>query len=180
MRKATIWASSAVTLVAACHGDSNQAPLAGPVPHVGGPASKKSGPTTAELTAGMVEAVTIGASTVPVALKFELPQAPVVGAPLDVAVAVMPQIAADAAVLRVMGSNGLNLAPGTHPVEMSPVEPTQVYRHDIQIVPAAEGVQLLAMTVSLKHDDIVETREFSVPIIVAPSPSGRPSSSGGH
>ena len=166
----------AAVLLPACHGDSSEAPVDSPVPHRHGPRVKR-GPTPAELTAGMVEAVTTGKSTVPVAVKFDLGSRPTIGQPLEVAVAVMPQVAADAAILTVMGSDGLQLAAGVSPIEIPSADPTQVYRHSISVTPAAEGVQLLALTVSLKHDEITETRAFSVPIIVAasadaPAPSG--------
>ena len=55
----------AVLLLAACHGDSSQAPqpkLARPAKT---PAAVKRGPTPEELTAGMVEAVTLGKSSGP-------------------------------------------------------------------------------------------------------------------
>jgi hypothetical protein len=159
----------AIALLTACHGDSSQAPVASPTPHLRAPVPAKRGPTPEELTTGMVEAATVGKSTVPVAVKFDVSAQPVVGQPLDVVVAVMPQIAADPAVLVVTGSDGLQVAPGGGPIEMPSVEPTQVYRHSIKMIPTAEGVQLINLSVSLKHDDITETRAFAVPVIVAPS-----------
>jgi hypothetical protein len=160
----------AIALLSACHGDSSEAPVANPAHHLSAPAPVKRGPTPAELTVGMVEAVTVGKSTVPVGVKFELPERPIVGQSLDVIVAVMPQIAADPAVLVVTGSDGLQLAPGDGPIEIPSVEPTQVYRHSVKMTPSAEGVQLLSLSVSLKHDEIMETRTFAVPVIVAPAP----------
>jgi len=169
MSKGRTLSLCAVALVAACHGDSGQAPLSGLTPHPHAARAAKRGPTPDELTAGMVEAVTIGRSTVPVLVKFELPQRPMVGQSLDVVVAVMPQIEANPAVLVAAGSDGLQLAPDAGPIEMPSVEPTQVYRQSIRILPTVEGVQLLGLSVSLKHDEITETRAFSVPLIVAPS-----------
>ena len=169
MRKGSILPLCAAALLTACHGDSGQAPAADPGQHKSAAAAVRRGPTPDELTAGMVEAVTVGKSTVPVALKFDLSSRPVVGQPLDVVLAVMPQIAADSAVLLVTGSDGLKLAPDGGPVDMPSVEPTQVYRHSIKMIPTAEGVQLLDLEVSLKHDEITETRAFALPVIVAPS-----------
>jgi len=163
---------SVVLLLAACHGDATPPPVANVTPHFKRPPPVKRGPSPEELTAGMVEAVTMGKSTVPVAVKFDLPQQPTVGQPTEVTVAVMPQIEADPATLVVTGSDALVLAPGTEPVEIPAVEPTQVYRHSILLTPTVEGVQLLSLSVTLNHDDMVETREFSVPIIVAPGGSG--------
>jgi len=136
------------------------------------PTAVKRGPTPEELTAGMVEAVTMGKSTVPVAVKFDLPQRPTAGQPVEVTIAVMPQIEADPATVAITGSDSLVLEPGSGPIEIPAVEPTQVYRHTVKLTPTAEGVQLLDLTVTLKHDEIVETRQFAVPVIVAPADAG--------
>jgi len=157
-----------MALLCGCHGDSSQAPVV-QAPHAKVAVPTKRGPTPAELTAGMIEAVTLGKSTVPVDVKFNLPDRPVIGQSAELVVAVMPQIDADLAVLTVVGSSSLVLAPGGGPIEMPTVDPTQVYRHNIQLTPTAEGVQLLELTVSLKHDDVVETRTFAIPLIVAPT-----------
>ena len=61
--------------------------------------------------------------------------------------------------------------------EFASVEPAQVYRRSIRLTPTAEGVFLLTLTVNLKHDQIADTRVFSVPIIVA-GPASAPASSG--
>ncbi len=159
---------AALLLLVGCHGDSNGTPVVDATPHVKVPPPVKRGPTPEELTAGMVEAVTMGKSTVPVAVKFDLPQKPVAGRSAELVIALMPQIEADPATLVVTGSDTLVLEPGAGPVEIPAVEPTQVYRHNIRLTPTAEGVQLLGLHVSLKHDDVTETREFAVPIIVAP------------
>jgi hypothetical protein len=168
MSKGRTLLGCAAVLLTACHGDASEAPVASPIPHRHGPLVQR-GPTPEELTTGMVEAVTTSKSTVPVTVKFDLGDRPVVGRPLDVALAVMPQIIADAAVLTVLGSDALQLAAGVDPMEIPSADPTQVYRQSIQLTPTVEGVQLLALTVSLKHDEITETRAFSVPIIVAAS-----------
>jgi hypothetical protein len=166
-------------VLTACHGDSNQAPLDTPTPHKHAPFVKR-GPTPEEMTAGMVEAVTMGRSTVPVAVKFDLGNRPTVGHPLDVVLAVMPQIPADPVVLTVTGSDALQLAPGFGPIEIPEADPTQVYRQNVRVTPTLEGVQLLGFNVTLKHDDITEMRTFAVPMIVAQStdaadgPSGSP------
>jgi hypothetical protein len=104
-----------------------------------------------------------------VALKFDLTARPTVGQPLEVVIAVMPQIDAAAATLQVVGSDGLQLASGTVPIEIAPADPTRVYRESLKMTPTVEGVQLLNLSVALKHDDVVETRAFSLPVIVAPS-----------
>lgn len=159
----------AIVLLVACHGESGNAPTSPTTTAIKKPAPPRPGPTPAELTAGMVEAVTMGKSTVPVAVKFDLPHLPAAGQPTEITLALVPQIAADPATLVVTGSDALVLAPGSGPIEIPSVEPAQVYRHTVKLTPAADGVHLLDLKVSLKHDEIVETREFSVPIIVGQS-----------
>jgi hypothetical protein len=114
----------------------------------------------------MVEAVTIGKSTVPVALKFDLPGRPTVGQPLEIVIAILPQITGSAT-LQVTGSDGLQVAPGVGTIEIPSVEPTQAYRVSIATTPTAEGVQLLGLNVSVTHDDTTEVRSFLVPVIVS-------------
>jgi hypothetical protein len=162
----------ATLLLASCHGDSGSTSIANADQPVNRPTPVKRGPTPDELTAGMVEAVTMGKSTVPVAVKFDLPSRPTAGQPVDVTIAVMPQIEADPATVMVTGSDALVLDPRSGPIQIPAVEPTQVYRHNVKLTPTAEGVQLLDLTVTLKHDDIDETRHFAVPIIVAPADVG--------
>jgi len=157
----------AALLLAACHGEPKQPSTVTAAPAAVAPVVKR-GPTPEELTAGMVEAVTIGKSTAAVAVKFDLPQRPSVGRRFDVVIAVLPQIAASSAMVQVVGSEGLQLAPNFAPIEIPSLDPTQVYRLSIPVTPTADGVHLLGLSVSLKQDDLAESRSFSVPIIVAP------------
>ncbi len=152
--------------LSACHGDPNPAPT-GSVMHLSAAPAVKRGPSAEELTSGMVEAVSPGSSTVPVAVKFALGARPVVGQPLEAVIAVMPQINAESVTLRAVSSNGLQLAASVVPIDMPSVEPGQVYKHSIEVTPTGDGLQLLELSVALKHDDMTETRTFSVPIIVA-------------
>jgi hypothetical protein len=46
------------------------------------------------------------------------------------------------------------------------VQAGQVYRQSVQVTPTADGVLLLTLMVSLKHDDLAESRAFSIPLIV--------------
>jgi len=115
----------------------------------------------------MVEAVTIGKSTVPVAVKFELASRPTLGQPLEVAIALLPQIEANSAAVQVSGSGGLKLLPTDGATEIPAVDPTQAYRIKLTVTPTADGVQMLNLNVSLNHDDIAETRTFAIPVIVS-------------
>jgi hypothetical protein len=157
----------ATAALAACHEDSDGAPKPATAHRVRAPVAAKAGPTAQELTAGMVEAVTQGKSLTPVALKFDLSQRPLQGQPLVIGIALLPEIAAAPATIRVTGSEGVKLAEGDEQIEFPAVEATQVYRHSIQLTPSAEGVQVLTLSVGLAHDQVVDSRVFSVPIVVA-------------
>jgi hypothetical protein len=126
----------------------------------------KQGPSAEELTAGMVEAATQGKSQLAVKLKFELKQRPTVGQPFDIDIAVMPQIDASSADIQVRDGDGLTAAPGSNPVKLAAVEAGQVYRQTLKLTPTLDGVLLLGVTVSLKHDEIDESRAFAIPLIV--------------
>jgi hypothetical protein len=147
----------------ACHRESDTEPAPAPAPRVVAPPPVRKGPSVAELTAGMVEAAVQGKPLVPVLLKFELAQKPIVGQTLDINLAVVPQIDASAAQIQVAGGDGLSVAAGT--LDLPAVEAGQVYRQTVKVSPTAEGVLLLNLTLSLKHDEISESQAFSIPII---------------
>jgi hypothetical protein len=149
----------------ACHRDSDAPVPAQPAPRVAAPVAVKKGPTAQEQTAGMVEAATQGKSQLPVLLKFELPQRPTVGQPMGIDIAVLPQIDAGGADIEIAGGDGLTVSAPT-PIDLHALEAGQVYRQTIQVTPTSEGVLLLGLTVSMKHDEMTESRVFSVPLIV--------------
>ena len=153
--------------LSACNRDSESPPQNGGVAHVTSkaPVVARSGPTAAEQTAGMVEAANQGKSQVPVDLKFDLGARPKVGQMLEINLALIPQIAASPASIQVNDADGLTVAPGTNQVDIPSAEAGGVYRHTVKVTPNAEGVLLVGVTVSLKHDEITDQRAFSIPII---------------
>ena len=153
-----------VAAVCACHRDSGTPPP--PKPHISVPVAAKKGPSAAELTAGMVDAASQGKAQVPVTLKFDLQQRPVLGQALDINIAVLPQIDASAADIQIAGGDGLTLGLPTNQIVLPDVEAGQVYRQSVKVTPTAEGLLLLNLTILLKHDEITESRVFSIPIIV--------------
>jgi hypothetical protein len=155
----------ALAALAACHRDSSApaAPVSAPRPAL--PAVKR-GPGADQLTAGMVEAASQGKSQLPVRLKFELAHRPTLGQPLDIDIAVMPQINASPAAIQVAEGDGLTLPPGANQLDLPDLEAGQVYRQTLKVTPTTDGVLVLNLTVSMKHDDLTETRAFSIPLIV--------------
>ena len=166
MKNARVLLLYAVAAISACHRDSSATADGQPAAHVAAPAVVKKGPTVAQQTVGMVEAATQGKSTAQVLLKFDLAQKPQVGKALAVNLAIMPQIDASPAQVQISGSDGLDLAAGAKQFELPSVAAGEVYRQSVTVTPNSDGVLLLGLTISLKHDEITESRVFSIPLIV--------------
>jgi hypothetical protein len=165
MKTARVLILCTVAAAGACHGDSGTPAQPTAKPQISVAVPVKRGPTAGELTAGMVEAASQGKSQLPVDLKFDLQQRPALGQPLDVNIAVVPQIDAAAAQIQIAGE-GFTLAPGTNPIELPTVAAGEVYRQTVKVTPTVAGVLLLGLTISLKHDEQTESRAFSIPVIV--------------
>jgi hypothetical protein len=150
----------------ACNKDSGSAPAGASLTHAKPKtaAPAKSGPTAAEQTAGMVLAASQGKSQAPVDIKFDLAQKPKVGQPLEVNLALIAQVSASPATVQVNGTDGLAVAPGGQ-FDIPSEEAGEVYKHTVSVTPEADGVLLLGVTVSLKHDDGTDTKTFTIPII---------------
>jgi len=170
--KSRVFIICVLAALAACDRDPGATTAAKSPAHVKAPVAPPPGPTAQEQTATMVEAATQGKSQVPVTLKFDLLQRPVQDQPLEIAIALLPQITAQPATIEVTAPDGLQLGAGESQIEFSEVEAERVYRHNVKLVPTAEGVFLLTLNVSLKHDQMADSRVFSVPIIVVPSVRG--------
>jgi len=166
MKTARVLILCTMAAVSACHKDAGAPPPPAPAPRVSVPVAVKKGPSAAELTADMVEAASQGKSQLPVQLKFDLKQRPMLGQALDIDIAVMPQIDASPANIQVSGGDGLTVAPGTGQIDLPAIEAGQVYRQSVKVTPTADGLLLLSLTVSLKHDETTESRAFSIPLIV--------------
>jgi hypothetical protein len=166
MKTARVLMLCTVVVASACHKDSGTTPQLSAKPHISVPVVAKKGPSAEEMTAGMVEAVNQGKSQVPVKLKFDLQQRPTVGQALDINLAVLPQIDASAADVQVTGGEGLAVVLGANQFDLTAVEAGQVYRQSVKVTPTADGVLLLGLTILLKHDEMTESRAFSIPLIV--------------
>ena len=157
----------AVAALSACNRDSSPAPPGNAATQVKpkAPAVVKTGPTAAEQTAGMVQAVAQGKSQAPVELKFDLGNRPKVGQALQINLAPIPQIPASPASIQVNGADGITVDAGANQFDIPAAEAGEVYRETVSVTPNAEGVLLVGVTVSLKHDEITDSKAFSIPII---------------
>ena len=166
MKTARVLTLCTVAVLGGCHQDSGNSTQPKPAPHVQAPMAVKKGPSAEELTAGMVEAATQGKSQLPVKVKFGLTQRPTLGQPLDIDIAVMPQIDASGADMQVTGGDGLSVSPESNQAQLAAVESGRVYRQVVKVTPSVDGVLLLGLTISLKHDEVTDSRAFSIPLIV--------------
>jgi hypothetical protein len=158
---------AAVMAVAACNRDSGSVPAPVAVSHIKpkAPVAPKPNATAAEQTAGMVQAASEGKSSVPVELKFDIAQRPKVGQPLEINLALIAQIAASPATIQVTGDDAVSVAAGANQFDIPAAEAGEVYRETVNVTPNTEGVVVLGVTVMLKHDEMVDQRVFSIPII---------------
>jgi hypothetical protein len=159
-------------VLAACSGGSDPTATATPSTRQAAhsPATPaKRGPTVAEQTVGMVSAVSLGKSTLPVVLKFELTGRPQVGQPLTINLAVLPQISTDGGSVSVASADGFEPLAAGAVAALDAMTPDEVARRSIRVTPAKTGVLLLTLGVGLTHDEITETREFTVPVLVEES-----------
>jgi hypothetical protein len=157
---------AAAAMLSACHKDADGTAASAPVqvkPKV--PVALKAGPTAAEQTATMVDAAAQGKSQLAVQLKFELTQRPKVGQALEINLALLPQIDASPAVIKVTGGEGLTLPAEATEFNIPSAAAGEIYRQTVSVTPDAEGVLLLGVSVSLKHDEVTDLKTFSIPLI---------------
>jgi hypothetical protein len=138
-------------------------------PHIRASGAVKKGPTVEELTAGMAAAPAVGKSQLPVDLKFEVTERPRIGQTLPINLALVPQIPGGPATVQLTDALGLDAAQGESQYDIPELRVGEVYRHTLNVTPTADGVLLVNLTVSLNHDEVSETKEFAVPIIVDPA-----------
>jgi hypothetical protein len=142
-------AFAAVLLLAACSRDPNPpADGARPAPPKA-QSSPKKGPTIEEQTAGMVSAVTLVKSTVPIDLKFALDSRPALSRPLAIKIAVLPKIAADLVTLQIVDADGIEVPDGGGEFEMPEVLPGAVYLGSITVTPAKSGILVINLNLSV-------------------------------
>ncbi len=167
MRSRFILLLSAGLILVGCQRDAGSASVNKPVVRTKTPAPEKKGPSQDELTAGMVEAASTLKSDAPIDLKFDLRTRPELGKPMEIEIALMPQVSANLGIIRVTGPDTLTLAAGSVQFDIPNISESQVYRRVIHVTPSAEGVLVLTLNTTLKHEEVEEYRVFSIPLIVS-------------
>jgi hypothetical protein len=152
--------------VAGCSQDSSAPAVGAATPHIKAAPAAKKGPSAEELTAGMAIVPALGKSSLPLDMKFELDQRPKIGQALDIDLALIPQVDGGSATVQVTDSNGLDAVQGGNQFDIPEIEAGGVYRHTLHMMPTTEGVLLVNLTVTVKHDDVTDSKAFSLPLIV--------------
>ena len=114
----------------------------------------------------MAAAPPLGKSLLPADLKFELAERPKIGQVLEINLALIPKIDGGPASVRLSGADGLDALQGEDDFEVADIAAGEVYRHTLHVTPTAEGVLLVNLQVSIKHDEVSDSQVFTVPIIV--------------
>src|ERR1700690_1206150 len=129
----------ALAVLCGCHKDPDTTTAPTPTFNAKATPAVRKGPTAAELTTGMVEAASQGKAQAAVDLKFELVQKPKVGQPLEINLALLPQVDAKSATIQVAAANGFTLADGAGQFETPVIAAGEVFRHTVTVLPTAEG-----------------------------------------
>jgi hypothetical protein len=156
---------SAAAMMNACHKDEGGAAAPAVQVKPKAPVSPELGPSVAAQTANMVEAAAQCKSQLQVQLKFEVTQRPKMGQALAINLALIPQIDASPAIIKVTGGDGLTVPAEASEFNIPAAAAGEIYRQTVNVTPAAEGVLLLGVTVSLKHDELTDLKTFSIPLI---------------
>jgi hypothetical protein len=163
--KIAVTGMCASLLLSACQKDAGPAVTTSSTPKFNSSASSKKGPSVEELTTGMVSATALGKSLLPLDLKFDLGAHPAQGESLEINLALLPQVTGGPMNLQLASTDGFTVADAT-PFELAAVESGEVYRHTIKVTPKSQGLLLLGVTVAVKHDDVSDSKSFSIPVIV--------------
>jgi hypothetical protein len=123
------------------------------------------GTTVAEQTMGMAVASS-GKPSAPVDIKFDIKQKPVTGTPVDVEIAFLPGLAADSLVVDLVPSDGLVLQAAENPLHIAGIDAGKIYRRTVTVTPPADGMFYLGVVATLKIAEQLQTRSFSIPLIV--------------
>ncbi len=118
--------------------------------------------------ANMVAAVSTGGSAGPISVKFRVEARPVVGMPVKILVALIPD--ADAQLSKVHGTfvpgEGLALQ-SDRDFDLGQLQPGTTVFREVTVVPQQTGVLSLDATLLLQSDKVSQSRTYSIPLIAS-------------
>jgi len=136
---------------------------------------KAASPEAARLEANMVKAVRIGEGQPDVDLKFELTQRPEVGKPVEVSVALIPNVRLERLYARFQPAEELDLIKGGETDQIARPAAGTPIMHTLTVVPKRDGIFTLTAVVLTDSQSDSVSRSFSIPIIAGtglPEPYG--------
>jgi hypothetical protein len=159
--------------LAACGSDPPPAatPAAGPKPAAPAAAEDEPDPEVVAVQQQMPRAVTVGAATAPVELRFDLATAPRPGEPFTLELAVLPQSALLSLRAVITGSHGLEVVSPAEGLAFERLQAGSVHRFTITAVSARPGTRVVNVAMRLELPTGPANRTFGVPVVVG-SPSG--------
>ncbi|MDE2306091.1 MAG: hypothetical protein KGL34_11055 [Gammaproteobacteria bacterium] len=128
--------------------------------------AKPGGPTVAQQTAGMVDAPSLTKALPGFQLKFDLQARPTPHAPLTLDLAIVPSGFAELAAVDVEPPAEVQLAPADRQYTVSALEPQTVYRHSVNLTPIASGMVMIGVNVAVRHDGVIDTLKFAIPLMI--------------
>jgi len=144
---------------------------------------------TALELADMVSAVSSGKAPTEVALKFALRERPVIGEPVDIDLALIPEHELEQVYATFNATDGLEIIKGGRMSQIEHPEPGAPVSHTLTIVPKREGIFYVSATVLADSATNSTTHNFAIPVIAGagisapvasgaggPPPAARPQS----
>ncbi len=123
----------------------------------------------------MVAGVSPSKAGPPVALKFELREAPQPGQLLDVDIAILPDAPAINRIYgKFQGAEGLDVVEGGELPAIDKPATGSVIRHLVRVLPKQDGIYTVNATVSVDLADDSISRTYSIPVIVGDGLSEQP------
>ena len=154
-----------------CHSESD------PQQAAQAPAKKAAPPKKqepADPLANMAQAVSSGKPGAAVQLRYDILGKPQVGVPVEIELALVPQVDAESMSVHIGGMDGLVLSGNLDPSSEAPKyqEPA---KFRFTATPAQEGVFYATVTANLVHKGATMSRTFSIPLVVGAAAAQKPS-----
>lgn len=119
----------------------------------------------ARRTANMVKAVSIGAGTVEVDLKFELAERPEVGKPVDIVLALIPNVRLERLYARFQPEDGLDLVTGGETEQITRPVAGESITHTVTVIPKRDGIFTIRAVVLMDSETESLSHNYSIPLI---------------
>jgi hypothetical protein len=125
-------------------------------------------------TARMASAVGGGKPGAAVNIKYDFQAKPTVGKPVDVELALIPNVGVNSMDIVIGGMEGITLTGATN-ATFSDVQAGQPYKHQISVMANREGVFYLTIATTTVIGSTSMGRTFSIPFVVGtPAPVQKP------